>query len=176
MAPSTKRFSTSLKENETLFKSLVGEQRGAILRRVPVPDPPGAEVLLVFFEIEMDQARLELVVIRPIVEGEIALSDLPDHLPPSTVKMKSVDHAIENLFRGKVLLIRDGTTDVYAIEIAKPPFRSITPPETESGVSGPRESFTEIHVINLAMIRRRYPGPALRAEELWIGKEARLEV
>jgi spore germination protein KA len=170
------RFHSTLKGNEALFKRLTGEQRGAIFRRVPVPNPPGAEVLLVFFEIEMDQARLEAMVIRPIIEGEIALDELPERLAPSTVKMKSVEHALENLFRGKVLLFREGTADVFAIEIARPPSRPITPPETEAGVSGPRESFTEIHVINLAMLRRRYPGPDLRAEELWIGKEARLEV
>ncbi|HYF80034.1 MAG TPA: spore germination protein [Symbiobacteriaceae bacterium] len=169
-------FQTTLEANEAQFKRLVGGQRGAIFRRVPVPDPPGAEILLVFFEIEMDQARLELVVIRPIIEGEIRPDDLPERLPSSTVKMKSVEHALENMFRGKVLLFREGTADVYSIEIAKPPARSITAPETEAGVSGPRESFTEIHVVNLAMLRRRYPGPALRAEEVWIGKEARLEV
>lgn len=175
MAHSTD-FHTSLQANEAMFKSLVGQQRGAIFRRVPVPAPPSAEVLLVFFEIELDQTRLELAVIRPIVEGEIQLDELPERLPPSTVKMKSVEHALENMFRGKVLLFREGTADVYSIEIAKPPARSITAPETEAGVSGPRESFTEIHVVNLAMLRRRYPGPALRAEEVWIGKEARLEV
>lgn len=175
MAPST-GFHTTVEENEALFRSLVGEQRGAIFRRVPVPDPSGAEVLLVFFEIEVDQTRLEIVVVRPIVEGEIAPDGLPERLAPSTVKMRSVKHALENLFRGKVLLFREGTADVYSIEIAKPPYRQITPPQTEAGVSGPRESFTEIHVVNLAMLRRRYPGSALRSEELWIGKEARLEV
>lgn len=175
MARST-GFHATIAENEKLFKSLVGKQRGAIFRRVPVPDPPGTEILFVFFEIEMDQARLELVVIRPILEGEIHPDDLPERLPASTVKMKSVEHALENMFRGKVLLFREGTADVYSIEIAKPPARTITAPETEAGVSGPRESFTEIHVVNLAMLRRRYPGPALRSEELWIGKEARLEV
>ncbi|HWI52380.1 MAG TPA: spore germination protein, partial [Symbiobacteriaceae bacterium] len=41
--------------------------------------------------------------------------------------------------------------------------------------SGPRESFVEIHVINLAMLRRRNPGPDFRAESHWIGDNAKLE-
>ncbi|HYF91644.1 MAG TPA: spore germination protein [Symbiobacteriaceae bacterium] len=169
-------FSTSLKENEQLLRQLVGQQRGAIFRRVPMPDPSGSECLLVFFEVEMDQIRLELLVIRPIIAGEVGPDGLPDRLPPSSQKMNSVVQAIEFMYRGKVLLLQDGKADVYALEVAEPPHRAIMPPETESGISGPRESLTEIHVMNLAILRRRYPGVDLRIEPHWVGTKAKLEI
>ncbi|HWH71280.1 MAG TPA: spore germination protein, partial [Candidatus Sulfotelmatobacter sp.] len=169
-------FSKSLAENEQTFRELIGSQRGAVFRKVPLPGPPEAEVLLVFFDVENDPFRLESMVIRPLLEGEVRLDELPKRLVPAGIKMQTVMDAISYVYRGKVLLLRDGSADVYALEVAKPPTRALEPPETESGVSGPREAFGEIHVINLALLRRRYPGPDLRIESLWIGQDARLEV
>lgn len=169
-------FGSSLKANQKLLQGLIGHQRGAIFRSVPLPEPPGEEILLVFFEVQVDQSRLEIFVIRPIIEGEIRLEELPKRLPPASVRMGSVEEAVEFVYRGKVLLLRDGSSEVYAIELAQPPARQITPPETESGVSGPRESLSELLVTNLALIRRRYPGPDFRTEQIWIGTDAKLEV
>lgn len=169
-------FTKSLAENEQTLRGLVGSQRGAVFRRVPLPEPKGAEVLLVSFDIENDPLRLESMVIRPLIEGEVRLDELPKRLVPAGVKMKTVEDAISYMYRGKVLILWDGSEDVYALEVAKPPSRNLEAPETESGVSGPREAFGEIHVVNLALLRRRYPGPDLRVESMWVGKDARLEV
>ena len=172
-------FSTSLAVNEQRFRTLLGQQKGAIFRRLSLPGPPagqGGEVLLIFFEAQLDQAHLELAVVRPLLEGEVTPAEVPARITASTTPMKSAEQAVAFVYRGKALLLVDGSPDVYALELANPPHRQITPPETESGFMGPRESFSELLVINLAMLRRRYPGEELRIDSLWIGQSAKLEM
>ncbi|HYG59607.1 MAG TPA: spore germination protein, partial [Symbiobacteriaceae bacterium] len=168
----------TLKENEAVFRQLLQNHRGAIFRRIPLPGTPcepSPEALLIFFEAQQDDFRLEVSVIRPLIEGDVTREGLPRHVASSTVPMKSFDEALAYLYRGKVLLLWEGSGAVVAVEVAEPPARPITPPDTESGVSGPRESLSELLVINLTMLRRRYPGPDLHLETTWIGKDAQLE-
>lgn len=172
-------FSTSLAVNEERFRTLLGNQKGAIFRRLTLPGPPagqGGAVLLIFFEAQLDQAHLEIAVVRPLLEGEVTPAEVPARIPASTTPMKSAEQALAFVYRGKALLLVDGSADVYALELAKPPHRAISPPETETGVMGPRESYSELLVVNLAMLRRRFPGPELRIESLWVGERAKQEV
>jgi spore germination protein KA len=54
--------------------------------------------------------------------------------------------------------------------------RSITEPETEVVVHGPREGFTENLLINTMLLRRRIKSPRLRLEQLVIGQKTRTKV
>lgn len=86
------------------------------------------------------------------------------------VKTETKMTAIINaLLRGRTLLIVDGLEDVFLINTFKSDKRSITQPETEQVIRGPRDGFIEDVQSNTALIRTRLPIPELRFKTMEIG-------
>lgn len=59
------------------------------------------------------------------------------------------------LFSGHCILLLEGNKEALAFDVAEWQYRSITPPETESSLVGPRDAFVENLNVNIALIRAR---------------------
>jgi hypothetical protein len=168
-----------LAENRKLLKAMFGSLRGALFRDLIVPAPGGKphHAFALFLEGQVNRVRLEDFVFRPLFEG-VGSGD-PEWakaLPPLTTPVHTLEEANRLLFRGMVLLQTDWAPGMVAVDLSDVPTRAISAPDTESGISGPREAFTENLVLNLTQLRRRMPGPDLRLESHWVGNRAQLEL
>ncbi|HEY3367164.1 MAG TPA: spore germination protein [Symbiobacteriaceae bacterium] len=174
--PDNPSLNQSLEANKKLLKQAFATHRGMIFRELTIPAPGGQTrtALLVFAEAETDNMRLDTFVVRPLLEGD-SPGYIGGSLAPSPVPMKKLNDAIGFVTRGKVLFQVEGTTEMFAVEVSNLPHRQIGMPETESGINGPKEAFTEHLIINLTQMRRRLPGKFLKIESLFIGTEAKLE-
>ena len=56
------------------------------------------------------------------------------------------------------------------------PLRNVEEPDTESNVRGPREGFVESFRINTSLIRKRIKSPALKIEEMTMGRQTNTKV
>lgn len=83
----------------------------------------------------------------------------------------------EKLLQG-CIMIQFHKHDSYCalIDAVKFEKRSISVPEVEFSVNGPKEAFVESIDTNLNLIRRRLPVPELRVKELVVGKLTRTKV
>lgn len=176
MAPDDGSLNLPLEETKRRLKEALSNQRGMIFRELTLPEPGGKtkKALLVYAEAETDNARFESLLVRPLLEGD-SPGYVGGSLAPSAVKLKSIQDAVGFVMRGKPLLQVEGTVDLFAVEVSNLPHRQIDVPETESGINGPREAFTEHLIINLTQLRRRLPGKFFKVVSLWIGSEAKLE-
>lgn len=82
----------------------------------------------------------------------------------------------DNLLRGHTILIFPERDEVLQVNTFKAPHRTISPPETESTVLGPQDSFVEMLEVNLSLIRRRIANPDLKIEVHSIGTQSRNKV
>lgn len=165
----------SVQENLQLLKSQVGELYGFKSREmmVPIEGANPVPAFAIFLEAHVDRERVEEHLLRPLMrQGPQLGPDWPGAMMPNSQAAKTLSEALRLFFRGFVLLQVDVSPDVYAFDLASLPSRPIQEPKTESSVSGPRESFTENIIINMSQVRRRLPGPQLRLETLWLGKDA----
>lgn len=148
----------------------LGRERGVTFRDLALSS--GRSALLIFLEGNTNLSRLEEHLISPL-RGGMA----PGHLaamPGSSVP--TVEEAMRSLHRGKVLVQTSEMNELCGLAFGDIPFRPIPEPQTETGVTGPREAFTESLTSNLAQVRRRMPSPDLRLESIWIGSRAHTEV
>lgn len=178
MAPDTP-LAGPLEANRRLLRQALGRHYGATFRDLLVPAGPGRprHALLVYIEGQVDQQRLEAYLVRPLLGGEVPLrGGLTTQFSADSRVVKSLREAAGLLLRGHVLLQIAGSADLLALTINAVPHRDISPPETETGVSGPRESFTEYLVRNLTQLRRRLPGTELQLESHWVGRAAPVQV
>lgn len=129
-----------------------------------------------------DKDSISREVLMPLtgsssIEGELKKDNeaLKQHLLKKVlyhadVKTETKMTAIINaLLRGRTLLIVDGLEDVFLINTFKSDKRSITQPETEQVIRGPRDGFIEDVQSNTALIRTRLPIPELRFKTMEIG-------
>ncbi|MEH7413937.1 spore germination protein [Neobacillus drentensis] len=103
------------------------------------------------------------------VKKLIALADVQISHNPSEIEQK--------LFHGYALLTLDNDSDHFVFLAAqKELVRSISPPEVEFSVIGPKEAFVESINQNVNLIRKRLPVKELIVEELTIGSLSKTKV
>jgi len=91
-------------------------------------------------------------------------------------KTFDVDNIVDGIMYGKTMLFIDGFTEVISINSIGWQTRSISEPQSETIVRGPREGFTESMNLNLTLIRRRVLSPSLKFEFMRIGKQTKTQI
>lgn len=90
--------------------------------------------------------------------------------------IKTMKDAVRFILSGPLVIFLDGYSDVLVIDTRIYPMRSISEPEVERVVRGPRDGFTETMLMNVALIRRRLRDPRLRIELYQVGTRAQTDV
>ncbi|WP_438432582.1 spore germination protein [Gorillibacterium sp. sgz500922] len=103
---------------------------------------------------------LELLKSRAVSVGRIKLSDDPDLV-------------LSALLSGDTLLFAEGCERVLVVGTAGSKTRSITEPESEKLIRGPREGFTESISTNLSLVRKRIKQDKLKFLYMEIGQRTR---
>lgn len=84
--------------------------------------------------------------------------------------------ALSAILAGDALLLLDGTDKGIICNVRGWDKRSVSEPDTETVVRGPREAFTETIRVNTALIRRRIRDPNLTFEMFRVGRRTRTDV
>lgn len=130
---------------------------------------------------------------KPIVDTKILHKDILNHLNHSNEKslegMKELlpieDILITNdinIIKDKVLTghiiiqLHETQKDCMLVNAMSKQTRSVTLPEVEFSVVGPKEAFVESLSTNLNLIRKRLPIPELKIKELTAGKLSKSKV
>jgi spore germination protein KA len=98
-------------------------------------------------------------------------------LPLTRVKpVQNWSDLLKGLMSGEAILFLDGVNKALKIDVSGGEKRSITEPQTEVSIFGPKDSFTESIVTNTALIRKRIHNPNLWLESFTIGKVSQTTV
>ena len=90
------------------------------------------------------------------------------------VKMaEDITDAIDELLKGKVMLIIENVPQIILIDAAKFVVRAITEPPTSTVLQGPREGFNESIKNNISLIRRRLSTPDLVIKNKKLGRRTK---
>jgi hypothetical protein len=132
-----------------------------------------------FISTLIDEKILQESVIPELLYKEFnELKDLKQILSSVQVTLSDDPAMIEEyIFKGHAMLTIESEQKRFAfIGVQKGFTRSISPPEVEFSVIGPKESFVESLDQNLNVIRRRLPVKELIVQELTVGKLSKTKV
>ncbi len=107
-----------------------------------------------------------------------SVQNLKGVLPNKEIVITNKVEEIENKILQGSIMIQFHKHDGYCalIDAVKFEKRSVSTPEVEFSVNGPKEAFVESLDTNLNLIRKRLPVPELRVKELTVGKLSRTKV
>ena len=112
-----------------------------------------------------------------IINIQNLFKKLENTIPGS--KLKIIDNYNDmfyHLASGFTCIITENERKAIAIETRKQLDRGVTEVTSEPSVKGPKDSFTENHITNLGLIRKRIKDPNLWFEEVIVGRRTKTKV
>lgn len=179
-------LSDNLTLNVRTLEHLLEECSDWVIREFRISG--GRDAVLTYFDGIADRNDLDDFVMKPLlydafpirgpVGAEEVRSVLEQHaIPLSQVKgTGTVRELVDGLLHGDAALVIDGESTALILRARSPAHRSVTEPETEAVVRGPREGFVEDLRTNTSLLRRRLRTPQLKLDNLRVGRLSRTDV
>ena len=148
--------------------------------------PGGVEtqgVTLCWLDGLVDGQRVSDEVLRPLTDG----SRLPGDTPPegqieqllrgaawacSVQRCDTMDDLVEAITGGSCAVIFDAARAAVTFEVRTGNARSISTPTVEKTVKGGKDAFVEVLRTNTSLVRRRLHDPALKLQQLTVGRKS----
>lgn len=102
-------------------------------------------------------------------------SDLIDYVINQVIEVRdikkenNIEEAVKSLLCGDTLFLLEGSSEILIIGTREWMLRSITEPESEAVVRGPREGFNESLNTNISLLTRRIVNPNLKFKYMELG-------
>ncbi|GAA5416744.1 hypothetical protein Pryu01_01782 [Paraliobacillus ryukyuensis] len=174
--------------NEQLIKELLGNSTELVSKQVNLEEEESVTVVFLYMNGLVSQKLVQEIIL------EILLIDIGEAVPILSNKTKSkedlyhelsiianelteVETIIDSLINGKTVLFIDGKIAAFSIDTkGSNTDRGVEQNTTQQVVRGPKDSFTESILINVALIRKRIKDPSLWTEQMVIGTKTQTQV
>jgi hypothetical protein len=178
----------TLSIGEPMQEQIQNRMKGAIdfvIRRFPFHGSSAFTCL--YLSSIVESALVDEFVVKPMLAavpiedgGEYDLDDLDwfhRHIPfVQNKEWTDADEGVRLLLEGQCLLIPTHVNHFLSFDVKRSDYRSITEPQSEATVRGPREGFVEDIGRNVALIRKRLKSEHLVFEQMTIGTKTQTTV
>lgn len=183
--------SADIKENLDLIRSVIGRSYDLVVREFQIPVEPDLGAAVIFLDDRVERTVINQNILRPLMldlpklvqsKKEGNQPDLIRFLVDKVLAITEVeildnfDRIILDVLAGAAMLLVDGESRAISISIKKFPHRDVPTTETENVVRGPKDAFTEVMTVNVALVRQRLLDPNLVVEDMTIGTVTRTGV
>ncbi|MBS2770169.1 spore germination protein [Anoxybacillus rupiensis] len=112
---------------------------------------------------ERQEARAKQILANRLVHQQVSpVQDLND--------------AINQLLSGLIIILMEGETSGFVVDVRSYPGRQPQEPDTEKVVRGARDGYVENIIVNTALTRRRIRDERLRFEIMQVGERSKTDV
>ena len=125
-------------------------------------------IYIIYLESIIDQDKINDYILKIIPKSHIP-RNIKELIPSPNIKDIS-DYDSLSLYLESGFTIIINRHQVIAIETRGNLSRSISTPNTESTIYGPKEAFVENYQINLGLIKRRIKSKDLKNKDIYIGR------
>jgi len=115
---------------------------------------------------EPDEIKFDLYQL--VKKGNISATEIKE--------VETIDEVIENILIGETVLFLDEYKKAIVIGSRGWPTRSVSEPQTETVIRGPRDGFTETMKVNTTLVRRRIRDHKLKVKYVKAGVRSKTDV
>ena len=175
---------SSLDENINILKTIFINDITIIYREITIGRSVSTRCMLVYINGMANSQIINENIIKPILlsdESHINYT-LMDTLIQKVLltgdnkKSSNMNDIINGIIYGKSILFLDGFSEVISIDTIGWQTRTISEPQSETIIRGPREGFTESMNLNLSLLRRRLINPNLKLKFLTMGRQTKTQI
>ncbi|WP_042356140.1 spore germination protein [Bacillus rubiinfantis] len=169
-----KDIQANLQANLELLKDMFKDCSDIVFRTFIAGEQ---KACLIFVDGFVDTASIELHGLRQLLEEVEIESITAEILKERVISISSIsetaelDKVVSNVLKGNTVLLVDGLTKAIIYDAKGGERRTVSEPQTEPTVRGPREGFTEKLRVNTALIRHKIRSNRLKILSKDIGEE-----
>jgi spore germination protein KA len=164
------KLTKHIQENIQQIKDEFQKDETLVFRKLE--NPALNESYIVYMDGMVNNHLINEDVVRPFLEfrpeekGPVSLTTIADQVMLSNSVEQTSDHEklIQAMVYGDTLLLMDGSDEALILNTKGWIIRSISEPENDKVLRGPREGFTESIMMNISLIRRRVRTSDLKME------------
>ncbi|WP_232824090.1 MULTISPECIES: spore germination protein [Paraliobacillus] len=140
-----------------------------------VADYNKKKIYLFFYASIVNSDKIEEFIIKPIHEGEgDKLSKIIN--TRDLIEITDFEQATDDINNGKIVLLMEGDSIGYSMEVSDFKHRAISQPANESVIRGPKEAFTESLFVNISLVRKQIRDKQLITEQSSVGTRSKQSV
>lgn len=184
------KTSKNLKENLKLIEDIIGFSDDVVVRKFHLGAKTGIKAAIIFIDGLIDKQVINENILKPLLIEEFSAEDIKELTKKDIIKfikdntltinelkvIDKLDELIDGILDGDTVLLVDGYKEAFLLNTKGWEIRSVSEPQSESVVRGPRDGFIENFRTNTALIRRRIKHPALRIKGISVGKYSQTNV
>ncbi|MGF7060298.1 spore germination protein [Brassicibacter mesophilus] len=168
----------NIKQNKFLkrIEDLRQDKLGITIRKISIID---IEIFLLYIPQLTDRERLSSDIIKPILQfGKNEKLDI-DTMVSSILYLDDIciddeeDSITEYILKGNTVILTSNDDKYIIANTFKVEKRSVEPPDIQTAIRAPRDSFTENLNTNLSLIRYRIKDSALRIDYCSVGRRTK---
>lgn len=171
------QVSSRLQDNEAYFRTELKDCADVVFRKFSLGVQPSVEALAVFTEPTTqnlqfgDSALGHMLAMLVQEEGERILSRVREKKLGmlDVEELEGLQESIKGFLSGDVILFLDGYNRALKIPNKGYPGLGVTQAETEKGLRGSDESFSDSVKTNVSLLRKRIRSPQLKVREYHVG-------
>ena len=177
-------FSTNLNENIAQIQNMFQKNCMVVFRYLENAVSPDIKGTAIFSDGLVGASLVNDYVVKPFVRNLYLCNEknriifLKNSVFQSNdvVLIQNLDELAVRLFSGDVIFFLDGYSTPLAINARFPATRTVSEPENEKTLKGPREGFCELILFNTALIMRRLKNKHLKLENFILGNQTKTTV
>ncbi len=185
-SPQTKKLTTSLEENISLFKNIFKDDQTLITREFQNKSVKEAKCCIVYIGGMINTEVVNENIIQPVLRNnlseDIDVNNLLEALMKKVIVSNNVkietdtNNMVSSIISGDTIFILEGYDKGLVIGSKGWEKRSIAEPESSKVVRGPREGFTESLMVNLSLVRRKIQNPDLKFKFRELGERTHTSI
>jgi len=163
-----------LDDNVTLLKRLFDNCSDFVIREFKLKNSKYALAVFVDGLIKTEEVNKVLKTLMVQQPGDEEIAILEDEIVPVSQITKVDNYAsfLRAVLSGDTGLIVEGNEKALLLGVRGAQTRSVSEPESESVIRGPREGFIENIRTNTSMLRRKLKTPRLKMKSIVVGTES----
>lgn len=175
------KITKSIDKNINIFQELFKDNDSIIYRSFTDQTSNKRKYCIIFCDGMADKASINEYIIDPIMKNEDSKNDMDDLLNDTICysdikKIDNVEEIVEAILYGNTVLLCDYNDQTAVFDTKDWKLRSVSEPESEVVVRGPREGFTESINVNLSLIRRKILSKDLKYKYKVLGKQTKTKI
>jgi len=171
------QLTPSLSENIRIIQNLFADNDTLIVRQFENYIDPSLKFCIIYNDGVVSSEQINENILAPLMVIKIHSSEnILEEISRRVIQIgdiknsDSVKEIVESIAFGDTVLFSEGSNRVLILSTKSFVTRSISEPEGEKNLSGPREGFNESLMTNLSLIRRRLRTNELKIKTLSIGR------
>ncbi|WP_406242764.1 spore germination protein [Tissierella carlieri] len=175
-----------LEKNEEVFKTLFTDCDDIIFRKIEIGDVYRVKMTLIYIDGLVNKEYIaEHAIYSLFIEEEIKTFSLKGFKTPlidiiskealTTIDVKEefhIDNIANSVLSGDTVILIDKVDKCLVFDSKGWASRSISEPQTETVIRGPRDGFTESVKVNMTLVRRRIKDTNLKIKMQTVGKRS----